>query len=241
MRMRSLLVAAVAMNLAGSASYAASLPDPLPCKPCFIGELILEANPADPSGRTKVVADDLYFVDPAGLVWRADKGDVTDGASIPAILQPFIGQAFDRAFLSAAVIHDRYTIKIHRVRSWQATALMFYQALVVRGVDAIKAKTMYYAVYTFGPHWGELAAGMYCGKNCINALPGAGQAKTEFVEEPAEYSEMQNVAELKQIQEIIAAAEIRGEPLSLSALHQAAKARHAKNAFLAPPARPNDR
>jgi hypothetical protein len=163
----------IILMLAGSVQtgLASELPDPVPCSPCFIGQLKLIANPSDATGKTKILADDLFFVDPDKFVWKAGKGDVTDGASIPDLFKPIIGDAFEQDFLPAAVIHDHYTNRLHRVRSWRETARAFYQAMLVKGVNVTKAKTMYFAVYAFGPHWGILAKGVPCGKNCIFTAP----------------------------------------------------------------------
>src|SRR6266478_1141626 len=150
---------------------AAGLPEPVPCNLCFIGQLKLITNSSDPTGKTKILADDLFFVDADKFVWKAGKDDVTDGASIPDLFKPIIGDSFEPDFLPAAVIHDHYTKRAHRVRSWQDTARVFYQAMLVKGVDVVKAKTMYFAVYAFGPHWGVLAKGVPCGKNCIFSVP----------------------------------------------------------------------
>jgi hypothetical protein len=47
---------------------------------------------------------------------------------------------------------------------------MFYDALIDLGVNKTKAKTMYFAVYLFGPHWVELVPGENCGENCVKML-----------------------------------------------------------------------
>lgn len=221
------------LGLGGAAppAMSAPLPDPPPCKNCFIGTVVLGINPGDPSGRTKVLGDDLYFIDPDGLAWAASKGDITDGATIPALFQVVIGSAFENDFLPAAIIHDRYTAPGHRVRDWRATARMFYQAMVVRGVPATKAKTMYYAVYAFGPHWGQLQAGVPCGRNCVNTVPASGTVRAEA---EAEYDAPSLRAEVAQIEQQVADAEARGEPLPLSTLEAEAKTRHPNNAFIAP-------
>ena len=224
--------------LASSVAFAAPLPNPLPCSACFIGEIRLALNPADASGRTKIVQDDVYFVDPDKLVWKADKGDITDGASIPAIFQPIIGNAFENDFLPAAIIHDHYTTKEHYVRTWKATALMFYQAMVVKNVPAIKAKTMYYAVYTFGPHWGTLVVGHNCGHGCINMAPDPAKQNQQFVTQAADYAP-DKAPEIQAVQDTIAAAELSGRPLSINDLNKLALAKHAKDAFIDPVPLPN--
>src|SRR4051812_23138207 len=104
---RELIAAVATLCLFSFAAGAEPLPDPLPCTACFIGTLKLVDNPADSSGKTKKLADDLYFVDPDKFVWKAGKDDITDGASIPELFQPIIGGPFEADYLPAAIIHDR--------------------------------------------------------------------------------------------------------------------------------------
>jgi uncharacterized protein DUF1353 len=236
--------------IAGSiqSASAAELPDPVPCSPCFVGELKLIDNPSDPSGKTKILADDLFFVDPDKFVWKAGKTDVTDGASIPELFKPIIGGSFEADFLPAAVIHDHYTNRAHRVRTWRDTARVFYQAMLVKGVNVVKAKTMYFAVYTFGPHWGVLAKGVPCGKNCIfstplqvNAAAGGNIMATGipvslaegrvYAEEPANFVDS-HANELNDLQKKIELSELRGTPLSLKDLDTIATLNHGENVFL---------
>ena len=73
------------------------------------------------------------------------------GPPIPRVLwisyPPFTGQ-----YRSAAVIHDYYCDK--KSRSWRDTHEVFYNATRAAGVKETIAKTMYAAVYYFGPRWG---------------------------------------------------------------------------------------
>src|SRR5688572_20846801 len=84
----------------------------------FSGPLLLDPNPADQSGKTKLVRENFAFDDANGLRWMAGKGDVTDGASIPRLFQPIVGGAFNESYIRAAVIHDHYCDPRHHVRSW---------------------------------------------------------------------------------------------------------------------------
>lgn len=227
---------------------ATELPDPLPCKSCFIGALKLGPNGADPLGKTKLLLDDLYFVDPENFVWKAGKGDTTDGASIPDLFKPIIGESFEPDYLPAAVIHDHYTNRLHRVRPWRDTARVFYQAMLVNGVNVVKAKTMYFAVYAFGPHWGILGQGVPCGKNCTFSVPielsagSRGEIMSTmatvqiplgrvYAEESSNFSPA-HADELKDIQRQIEASELRGVPLSLKDLETIATLHHGDNVFL---------
>lgn len=149
----------------------------------FTGELVLLPEGCQQtSGRICKLGAPLTYKDPNGLVWQADdwqegkhQSGTTDGASIPEWAQPIIGDAYDSSYLKAAVIHDHYCYEENRVRSWRQTHRMFYDALIDLQIGKVKAKTMYYAVYAFGPHWVELVPGTYCGQNCINSLSSTSQ------------------------------------------------------------------
>lgn len=244
--LKVLLPALCSVFLIGG-SWANDLPDPPPCNSCFIGKLQLKDNPADVSGRTKLLVEDLYFVDSEQFVWKAGKGDLTDGATIPDLLKPFIGESFEPDFLPAAVIHDHYTDRAHRVRSWRDTARVFFQAMLANNVNIVKAKTMYFAVYAFGPHWGVLAKGVPCGKNCVFTAPvqlsasAGGRVVSSspitlsdgkvYAEEGANFS-IDHLTELKQVEQKIRLSEVRGTPLSLKDLEFLASLNHGENIFL---------
>jgi hypothetical protein len=104
------------------------------------------------NGRDIQLLADFSYTDPDGSVWLAPKGLVSDGASIPKAFWSFIGGPLDDKYRDASVIHDE-GCDTH-ARTWQDTEMAFYNAMRCGGVDEIKAKIMYYAVYHFGPHWG---------------------------------------------------------------------------------------
>lgn len=108
----------------------------------------------------------LSFTDSKKLIWQANAGLLTDGASIPGVFQPFVGKPFDQSFIKAAVIHDHYCDR--KVRSWRQTHRVFYEGLIAEGVPESKAKTMYFAVLLGGPKWLKLLPGKDCGQSCIN-------------------------------------------------------------------------
>jgi hypothetical protein len=91
------------------------------------------------------------YSDTEGHSLGADKGFVTDGASIPRVFWSIVGGPFDGKYVGAAVIHDvgctnhKYT--------WEITDRMFYYAMLDLGVESKQAKLMYWAVRKFGPHW----------------------------------------------------------------------------------------
>jgi DNA/RNA endonuclease G (NUC1) len=95
----------------------------------------------------------LSYVDPAETNWSVPVGAWLDGASIPQPFWSIIGGPFEGRYREASIVHDHYCIV--RSRPWRDTHRMFFEGMLCRGVSSFKARIMYYAVYRFGPRWGE--------------------------------------------------------------------------------------
>ncbi len=102
-------------------------------------------------GRNVQLLENLTFVDGIDCVWGVPALAVVDGASIPTLFWPVIGGPFEGRYRDASIIHDWYCDR--RTRSWQSTHHVFYEAMIVSGVDRLKAKLMYFAVRWHGPRW----------------------------------------------------------------------------------------
>jgi len=102
-------------------------------------------------GRTMTLLAPFAYVDPRGVRWDAGPGLALDGASIPRAFWTLIGGPFAGEFREASVVHDAACLD--RDRPWRAVHRMFYEACRCGGVGAVPAKTMYYAVFHFGPRW----------------------------------------------------------------------------------------
>jgi hypothetical protein len=98
-----------------------------------------------------ILVTELRYTDPKGEVWVAPAGSVTDGASIPRYLWSLMGGPFEGQYRNASVLHDAAYEK--KNRPWQDCDRMFYYAMRCSGVNAVEAKTMFYAVYKFAHHW----------------------------------------------------------------------------------------
>ena len=114
----------------------------------FVGSVVIELQK---DGRGALTMEPFTYVDPTGALWEVPKGAFTDGASIPQVFwilyPPFVGKYRD-----SAVMHDYYCNV--QSRGWRDTHKAFYYAMRANGVDEIVAKTMYSAVFHFGPRWG---------------------------------------------------------------------------------------
>jgi mono/diheme cytochrome c family protein len=102
-------------------------------------------------GRTMTLVEPFAYVDPREARWPAPAGSVVNGASIPRPFWSLFGGPFSGEFRDASVVHD--VACETRDRPWRAVHLMFYEACRCGGVGAVTAKTMYYAVFHYGPRW----------------------------------------------------------------------------------------
>ncbi|MEE9314785.1 MAG: DUF1353 domain-containing protein [Rhizobiaceae bacterium] len=106
-----------------------------------------------------LTSEPLTFVDAKKKQWVAPRGTMTDGASIPTMFVGIMGHPRSKQFLNAAVVHDAYCATgnedggYYHTATWQNVHRMFYDAIRVSGVPAVKAKTMYAALYLGGPRW----------------------------------------------------------------------------------------
>lgn len=171
-------------NWASNIAFALVLLLPTSSFAQFSGNLKLSPKGCEALGQC-TLQEPLRFKDAAGLIWEARAGLVTDGASIPGVFQPFVGEPFNEKFIKAAIVHDHYCDR--HVRSWRKTHRVFYSALLDQGVSVAKAKTMYFAVLVGGPKWIKLIPGKNCGKNCVNAMKSA-TGVGGYRSRPADYS-----------------------------------------------------
>lgn len=102
-------------------------------------------------GRHMRLKKPFSYVEDAGRVWSVPAEAVVDGASIPRVFWSLIGGPFEGLYRNASVVHDYYCDT--GTRPWRDTHRVFYEAMRCSGVGSIRAKTMYYAVYRFGPRW----------------------------------------------------------------------------------------
>ncbi len=116
----------------------------------FEGDVVARWSP---DGREMELVEDFAFIDRHNRRWTAPQGSVVNGASIPRVFWSVMGGPFSGEFRAASVVHDVYCDQ--QSASWQDVHRMFYDACRCGGVGLVKAKTMYYAVYHFGPRWGE--------------------------------------------------------------------------------------
>lgn len=107
----------------------------------------------DDDGRNMTLIEDFAYVDPAQKRWDAPKHSVVNGASIPQTFWSLIGGPFEGQYRNASVVHDVYCVSMSE--PWEDVHRMFYHACRCGGVGEGKAKLLYFAVYHYGPRWGD--------------------------------------------------------------------------------------
>lgn len=105
----------------------------------------------DDNGRSAHLLEPISFFEESGREWAVPKDAWLDGASIPRPFWSVIGGPFEGKYREASIVHDRYCDV--NLRPWRETHRMFHAAMLCRGVSALKARIMFYAVYRFGPRW----------------------------------------------------------------------------------------
>jgi Protein of unknown function (DUF1353) len=113
-------------------------------------EFILPAKPDD-NFRDMKLLNSFGFVDPRGVSWDVPAGYVTNGASVPWGLWNIVGGPFDGPYRDAAVLHDYYTD--FKVRTWEDTHRMYYEASIARGVSESRAGVMYAGLLVGADRW----------------------------------------------------------------------------------------
>lgn len=114
----------------------------------FIGDVVaLWLN----GSRKMKLLKPVCYQDKTGKKWKAKKGDIVDGASIPRFFWAFIGSPFSGKYRRSSVIHDVYCVS--KSEPYKEVHKMFYHAMRADKVNYFKAKAMYFAVRVGGPKW----------------------------------------------------------------------------------------
>jgi hypothetical protein len=122
----------------------------------FIGRVVAEwLEPPAGDSRKMRLLEEFAYRDPSGKIWKVPKGAIVDGASIPAFLWTPVGSPYTGGYRRASVVHDYYCDK--KTQPWKTVHRMFYDAMLAGGVPVLRSKTMYAAVYQFGPRWVTLS------------------------------------------------------------------------------------
>lgn len=101
--------------------------------------------------REMMLLESVSFLDSKEVVWTAYQYDTINGASIPRFLWEEIGSPYVGFYRRPSVIHDVYCQR--KSRPWQDVHNCLLEMMIADGVDELKAKIMFNAVYVAGPKW----------------------------------------------------------------------------------------
>jgi len=113
-------------------------------------EFSLPVKPDDNFRDMKLLSA-FSYVDPRGVAWDVPAGYVTNGASVPWGLWNIVGGPYDGPYRDAAVVHDYYTE--YKLRTWEDTHRMYYEAALARGVSESRASIMYAGLLVGADRW----------------------------------------------------------------------------------------
>jgi hypothetical protein len=154
-----LFVAALALSSQGLLAQSSHPWGSYPNRPLALQDLV------PPNGRSFSLVREFNYIDQNNRLWPAPARLIVDGASIPFPFWSIIGGPFEGLYREASVAHDAGCCA--QMQPWQDTHHMFYNAMRCSGVDWTTAKTMFYAVWAFGPRWRHLNTSMPA--NCMIA------------------------------------------------------------------------
>lgn len=109
--------------------------------------------------RDMILINEFSYIAPKGKKWKAPKGYVTDGASIPRIFWSLVGGPFDEQYREVALIHDVYCDSQSKL--WQDVYHIFYYTNRAAGISEFKLKVLYDAVRFGGLRWNKKAPSNY--------------------------------------------------------------------------------
>jgi len=98
----------------------------------------------DGADRNMRMLDDFWYDDPAGRRWKAPKGSVINGASIPEALWSSVGSPYTGEYRRASIVHD-VACSSEGVDRKEADE-MFYFACLAGGCSKTQAKLLYLGV-----------------------------------------------------------------------------------------------
>jgi len=111
-----------------------------------------------PDGRNRLILFDFLFVDNAGLLWPAFRGNIYDGATIPRWAWTLFGSPYTEHYRRAAAFHD--VAYMYQLRTRLLADRMLKEAAIVDGTGKSKACLMEQCVRLAGQkYWDDLDQG----------------------------------------------------------------------------------
>ena len=140
-------------------------------------EWLIDATGAD---RNMALLEDFWYVDPDGKKWRAPKGSVVNGASIPRPLWSSVGSPYTDDYRRASIVHD-VACDDSAIRRKDAD-VMFYFACLAGGCSCRQAKLLYAGVRIGAWASGSLAQESFAKERLLFRVPFKPNSDEQFVQ-----------------------------------------------------------
>jgi hypothetical protein len=125
----------------------------------FSGRVVLELVEEIAHDHKLRLLEDFAFRDEHGHEWRAPKGALLDGWSIPRELRGLPSLPMESEFRKSAVVHDHFSQA--KLARWRDVHRMLYSASVAEGIPPTEAKVLYMTVYASGWRWEPKGSSCY--------------------------------------------------------------------------------
>lgn len=110
-----------------------------------VTEWLIEGSNGDENNRDMQLCADFSYEDPDRTLWKAPKGSIVNGASIPRPLWSLVGSPYTGAYRRASIVHDIACSPGSAVARADADR-MFYFACLCGGCSLLEAKLLYAGV-----------------------------------------------------------------------------------------------
>ncbi len=125
----------------------------------FSGKVVIEVLDEIEFAQKLRLLEEVAFTDADGKVWRASKGAILDGETIPRELYATGGLPYPSEYRKAAVVHDYFCRA--RSEAWRQVHRTLHAASIVEGVSEAQARILYTVVYAGGWRWEPRGSGCY--------------------------------------------------------------------------------
>ena len=157
----------------------------------FSGDPVTKWLSEDGDDRNMEIVQDFSFTGPDGLVWKAPRGSIVNGASIPRPLWSVVGSPYTGDYRRASVVHDvACQAAGGDVAKRREADRMFYHACRAGGCSVREATILYLGVrigstWSTVPQWAPARLASVRGPRVQRFIS---EARVEF--------DFQNVAEM---------------------------------------------
>lgn len=140
-------------------------------------EWLVDQSGAD---RGMALIENFWYLDPNGKKWKAPKGSVINGASIPRPLWSMVGSPYTDDYRRASIVHD--VACDDRTVQRKDADVMFYHACLAGGCSFLQAKLLYAAVRIGAWSSAAFAAESFAKERMLFRVPFSAFSDEQFMQ-----------------------------------------------------------